>query len=106
MVVVATSGARLAYNGDFDWPGIAIANRLVDLVGVRPWRMGVENYLAGVAGLARSAGGGLVLAGREVESVWDAELGAAMRTHALAVHEETLLGALLAALPGKIATLR
>ena len=36
---VAKAGADLRYHGDFDWPGIAIANRAVARYGVRPWRM-------------------------------------------------------------------
>ena len=42
--------------------------------------------------------GPLPLAGAPVDPVWDAELGAAMRHHGVAVHEEAVLGDLLAAL--------
>lgn len=89
-VLRALAGARLRYHGDFDWPGIAIANRLVAESGVVPWRMGAADYLAGL-GQAR-----LPLAGAPVEPTWDVELGAAMRHHRVAVHEEAVVGAVLA----------
>jgi uncharacterized protein (TIGR02679 family) len=85
-------GAQLRFHGDFDWPGIAIANRLVAEAGVVPWHMGADDYL-GALGQAR-----LPLVGGLAEPVWDAELGAAMRHHGVAVHEEAVLGDLLAAL--------
>ncbi|WP_214368707.1 TIGR02679 family protein [Pseudonocardia sp. H11422] len=90
-VLRALAGAELRYHGDFDWPGVAIANRLVAEAGVVPWRMGVAEYLDAL-GPAR-----LPLAGVAVEPVWDAELGAAMRHHGVAVHEEAVLEDLLAA---------
>lgn len=85
-------GASLRYHGDFDWPGIAIANRLVGQCGVQPWFMGTADYEGGVGA------GGVRLTGAPVEPSWDAELGAAMRTHGVAVHEEALLEGLLDAL--------
>ena len=91
-VLRALAPARLRYHGDFDWPGIAIANRLVAEAGVVPWRMGAEDYVEAL----RPAG--LPLAGVPVEPAWDAELGAAMRHHAVAVHEEAVLGELVTAL--------
>jgi uncharacterized protein (TIGR02679 family) len=91
-VLRGLAGAELRYHGDFDWPGIAIANRLIAEVGVRPWRMSADDYLAAL-GPARPA-----LAGPPVEPAWDAELGPAMRHHSVAVHEESVLDRLLAAL--------
>lgn len=90
-VLRALAGAELRYHGDFDWPGVAIANRLVAEAGVRPWRMGAGEYLAALDGPR------LPLTGTPVEPVWDSELGAAMRHHAVAVHEEAVLEGLLAA---------
>lgn len=91
-VLRALAGADLRYHGDFDWPGIAIANRLVAEAGVVPWRMGANDYL-GALGQAR-----LPLAGPPVDPVWDGELGAAMRHHGVALHEEAVLDDVLAAL--------
>lgn len=84
------AGARLLYHGDFDWPGLAIANDLVHRVGVLPWRMSAEDYLALPARLP--------LHGARVEASWDAELSAAMEHRGLAVHEETALTELLSGL--------
>jgi uncharacterized protein (TIGR02679 family) len=86
------AGAYLRYHGDFDWPGIEIANRLLAAVETRPWRMSATDYEAAVP-----ATGGLPLSGRIVEPAWDTELGPAMRHHAVAVHEEAVLPDLLAA---------
>jgi uncharacterized protein (TIGR02679 family) len=82
-------GAELRYHGDFDWAGVAIANRLIAVAGVTPWRMSAADYERGLAGAA------LPLVGASVEPVWDAELGAAMRHHGIAVHEEAVLPDLL-----------
>ncbi len=87
-------GAVLHYHGDFDWPGIAIANRLVAGLGVLPWRMSAADYV-GVLDGGPSAR--LQLVGSPVDPVWDDELGAAMRHHGVAVHEEAVLADLLVA---------
>jgi uncharacterized protein (TIGR02679 family) len=89
---LAVSGAQLRYHGDFDWPGIALTNRAVARHGVRPWLMGADDYRQGLAI------GGPELAGTPVEPSWDAGLGQEMRLHGRALHEETVLGALLDAL--------
>jgi uncharacterized protein (TIGR02679 family) len=81
--------AELHYHGDFDWPGIAIANRLIAEVGVVPWQMGPDDYTTAVAP------SGIPLTGTSVEPSWDPELGAAMRHHGVAVHEEAVLPTLL-----------
>lgn len=91
---LADNGARLLYHGDFDWPGIAIANRAVERYAVQPWLMSADDYLDAVAA------GGPELVGREAEPSWDAELGAAMRSHGRAVHEESVLPQLLDACGG------
>lgn len=89
---LSRAGAILHYHGDFDWPGIAIANRVIARCGARPWQMASYNYLQAV----RLDGPELV--GNHVEPSWDPELGAAMRSSGRAVHEETVLGLLLDAL--------
>jgi uncharacterized protein (TIGR02679 family) len=90
------AGARLAYRGDFDWPGIAIANRLIGRYEARPWRMGARDYEAHVA-TARERGTPLQpLTGPPVEAVWDTELAPAMVELDAAVQEESALDLLLA----------
>ncbi|MHB8186180.1 MAG: TIGR02679 family protein [Dermatophilaceae bacterium] len=84
---LAESGAHIRYHGDFDWPGVAMANQLVAMFDVQPWRMSADDYLDSPARLR--------LVGSEVAPAWDAELGAAMRHRGLAVHEEAVLGGLL-----------
>lgn len=86
-------GVPMRYHGDFDWPGIAIANRLVATVGCVPWRMTPDDYVAGLRA------DGLPLTGRETAPVWDAALGVTMLVHGVAVHEEAVLEGLLPLMP-------
>jgi uncharacterized protein (TIGR02679 family) len=89
------AGARLAYRGDFDWPGIAIANRMIGRYGARPWRMSAADYEEHVAA-ARDRGTPLQpLAGPAVEATWDPELAPAMTALDAAVQEESALELLL-----------
>ncbi|GAA2590291.1 TIGR02679 family protein [Actinomadura fulvescens] len=90
------AGARFAYRGDFDWPGVAMANRMIARYDARPWRMGAADYEDHVAS-ARDRGTPLqALAGSAVEASWDPELAAAMRALNVAVQEESALELLLA----------
>lgn len=93
LVRLSHSGVDLRYHGDFDWPGIAITNRLVEVAGVRPWRMTAESYVAGLRAPS------IPLAGTPLEASWDADLGAAMRATNAVVHEEAVLDDLLVSLP-------
>jgi uncharacterized protein (TIGR02679 family) len=89
------AGARLAYRGDFDWPGIAIANRMSSRYAARPWRMCAADYEQHVAA-ARDRGTPLrPLTGSPVDAVWDRELTPAMTALGAAVHEESALELLL-----------
>ncbi|MGW5364483.1 TIGR02679 family protein [Actinopolymorpha pittospori] len=84
-------GAELRYHGDFDWPGIAITNRLVSTLDVCPWRMSAADYRSAVGKLRDR----LELAGVPVAPDWDADLGRAMSELGTAVHEESVLECLL-----------
>jgi uncharacterized protein (TIGR02679 family) len=90
-------GVRLDYHGDFDWPGLAIANRLIHEVGVRPWRMETTDYLAG---LART---NLPLHGAAGSAAWSPTLGEVMASRGIAVHEEVVLEALLSSCQEELA---
>jgi hypothetical protein len=90
LTMAGDTGARLRYHGDFDWPGIAMANDARSRFGAVPWLMGAADYL--------SAPASLPLTGTGVEPAWDAELGAAMRRRGLVVHEEAVLTAVVDAL--------
>lgn len=83
----ASSASSLLYHGDFDWPGVAMANDASRRWGTRPVQMSVTDYDA--------APGTLSLRGQPVEPGWDAELGASMRRRGVAVHEEAVLDRLL-----------
>ncbi|MDX3759015.1 TIGR02679 family protein [Streptomyces sp. AK02-04a] len=92
---LAATGCRFAYHGDFDWPGIALANRVVRRYEARPWRMGTADYehLA-----ARSQAEGipqLALDGQPVDADWDADLAPAMTALGVALHEEATLDLLV-----------
>jgi uncharacterized protein (TIGR02679 family) len=84
-------GAMLRYHGDFDWPGIAICNRLIVRCGVLPWRMSAADYLHAVRPECRR------LTGQAVQPTWDSELGSAMLDEGAAVHEEQILTGLVSA---------
>ena len=88
---LAATGCRFAYHGDFDWPGIALANRVIRRYEALPWRMGTADYehLA-----ARSQAEGipqLALDGQPVSADWDPDLAPAMTALGIALHEEATL---------------
>jgi uncharacterized protein (TIGR02679 family) len=86
------AGAQFRYHGDFDWPGIAIANRVIGRVGASTWRMRVGDYEVALDG----ADGELPeLEGVPVEATWDRDLTDAMQAAGRAVHEELVLGRLV-----------
>lgn len=41
---LARAGARLLYHGDFDWPGLRIANLVIRSFRAEPWRLGAGDY--------------------------------------------------------------
>jgi uncharacterized protein (TIGR02679 family) len=89
------AGARLAYRGDFDWPGIAIANRMIGRYAARPWRMRASDYEQHVS-TALDRGTPLPpLTSALVDASWDPELTPAMTALGVAVQEESALELLL-----------
>jgi uncharacterized protein (TIGR02679 family) len=87
---LGAADARLRYHGDFDWPGITIANGIIARFGARPWRLDALTY--------RSAAmtGGPRLRGSPVTATWDPALTEAMRELGVKVEEERVLDDLLA----------
>lgn len=77
----------LYYHGDFDWPGIAIANRILGEYGAHPWRMSESDYRTAILGKP--------LSGRPVQPSWDQALFAAMLAQNRATHEEQAMEGLL-----------
>lgn len=94
--LLAEGGFELRYHGDFDWPGITIANLLVGTYQCRPWRFGSVDYLNALAGLAPVVAELPVLNGAQVGSCWDEQLTTEMARAGRAVHEELLLSDLIA----------
>ncbi|HEY1616097.1 MAG TPA: TIGR02679 family protein [Streptosporangiaceae bacterium] len=90
--------AVVRYHGDFDWPGIAIARRIIGQ-GARPWRLGSADYREAVERLP--AGRRLMLTGRAETTPWDSGLSPAMMAANVAVHEEAIVDLLLADLTGR-----
>lgn len=86
------AGARLYYHGDFDWPGLQIANHVARSWKARPWRMAASDYEAAVK-TAPPARRDLVET--DVTAVWDPLLAAAMRRHGLSIAEEAVADGLL-----------
>ncbi|MDD5387769.1 MAG: TIGR02679 family protein [Gallionellaceae bacterium] len=86
------AGARLRYHGDFDWPGLHIANHVLRHFGARPWRFGASDYEAAIPLNPRQE---QRLSGQPAMASWDAGLAPAMQTHGLAIHEESLATSLL-----------
>jgi len=83
----------VVYHGDFDWPGIAIAQSVFGR-GARPWRFGRLDYLDAVDRLP--AGSRLGLSGQTQPTPWDEGLSAAMAAADVAVHEELTVDVLVA----------
>ncbi len=91
---LAAAGATLRYHGDFDWPGLRIANDLHERVDAASWRMRARDYRGAVARSNRP------LRGQPVGAVWDPELGEAMLASGVRVEEELVVDELLADLAG------
>jgi uncharacterized protein (TIGR02679 family) len=85
------AGAVLRYHGDFDWPGVTIANGVVARFGARSWRFDAAAYRSSVA----AGRGGAPLRGAPVVAGWDAALTSTMAKGGVRVEEETVLDDLL-----------
>ena len=94
---LVAAGVDVAYHGDFDVEGVAIAGRLYAR-GARPWRFGADDYTAALASTGRAST--LALTGPVGPTPWDGGLGPAMNSTGVAVHEEALLEVLLGDLSG------
>ncbi|HWS38643.1 MAG TPA: TIGR02679 family protein [Actinoplanes sp.] len=93
--LTACDGVTLAYHGDFDWPGIAIATRVMRRYPTVPWQFTAGDYRQAIT-RATAAGTPLQpLTGRPTETPWDPALAEAMHDHAVAIHEEALIDSLL-----------
>lgn len=89
---LAAGGARLLYHGDFDWPGIRIANHVMQIHGAAPWRFRAPDYQAALPLVPRR---GHRLVGQQLSASWDDALAVVMHGHAVAIPEESLATFLL-----------
>jgi uncharacterized protein (TIGR02679 family) len=89
---LAAAGANLRYHGDFDWPGIAIANTVITMFGASPWRFCAEEYDAALQIMSMAT---RPLSGNAVTARWDSALSATMQTHGRAIDEEAVAVSLL-----------
>ncbi|MBC6460191.1 TIGR02679 family protein [Actinomadura sp. HBU206391] len=90
------SGAIPRYHGDLDGEGIRIAAYTLAKCDAVPWRMDRADYLAALETLPADRIGVRLPPGRITEAPWDGDLAEALRTHAVAVPEELVVGTLLA----------
>lgn len=90
--VLTSAGCELRYHGDFDWPGVDMAAKILDRYPSAPWRMAASDYLSGL----RADDLGILLHQNPRETPWDPDLSAAMKREGRAVYEEAMEDVLLA----------
>jgi uncharacterized protein (TIGR02679 family) len=81
------SGADLRYHGDYDWPGITIANNVIAKYGAMPWHFSAADYAAAIESAPELAA---ALSGRPVIASWDADLTTAMTEAGIKIEEEAI----------------
>jgi uncharacterized protein (TIGR02679 family) len=82
-----SSGANLRYHGDYDWPGISIANYVIAKYGAVPWHFSAADYVAAAESAPQLAA---PLSGRSVVASWDEDLTAAMTRTGIKIEEEAI----------------
>jgi uncharacterized protein (TIGR02679 family) len=87
---LAKAGATLMYHGDFDWPGLNIANFVIRSFDAQPWRLGASDYAAHVINPSAQS-----LTGTPTLASWDAALAPAMEMRGSAIPEEAISATLL-----------
>lgn len=92
---LAAAGCSFAYHGDFDWPGVALAHRVMRHYDARPWRLGADDYERLAAHVQERRVPSLPLSGAPVATPWDPDLAPTMTAFGIALHEEATLGLLV-----------
>lgn len=95
---LAAAGVRLRHHGDFDWPGLAIANLLHRRLPVEAWQFDATAYRAAVRAHPHTAR----LSGTPVVASWDPDLTEAMREIGRQIEEELVASGVLDALEGHL----
>jgi uncharacterized protein (TIGR02679 family) len=93
---VANASGALRYHGDFDWPGIAIANSVIRRHNASPWHMSATDYQEAI----REDADHVKLSGIPQPTGWDPVLADAMIATGRAVYEESVADPLIADLAG------
>ncbi len=83
---ITKTGGKLAYHGDFDWPGMAIANGIITRHRAQPWRLATADYETAIKHNADYVS----LAGTPQPTPWAPTLATAMTAHGRAVYEESV----------------
>lgn len=86
------AGAHLMYHGDFDWPGLQIANHVRRAWQVNLWRFSAKDYEVAVTNAPHTRHN---LSGACVAASWDPALMLAMQHHGIAIAEESVAANLL-----------
>ena len=89
---ITNASGALRYHGDFDWPGIAIANAVISRHNATPWHMSAADYQAAI----REDADHVKLSGPPQPTPWDPALADAMAATARAVYEESVADPLIA----------
>jgi uncharacterized protein (TIGR02679 family) len=82
-------GATLHYHGDFDWAGLAIAERIFREFSAQPWLFDHEAYIQACQQQGRP------LLGTPIPTSWSPQMSGAMKRVGLAYDEELLVDILL-----------
>jgi len=90
-----TTGTRIHWHSDLDWPGLRMTARAVRRLGAKPWLMGADDYRAALTASCEP------LQGPPAPSPWDTQLSELMQASGRAVTEERQLTALLADLANR-----
>ena len=88
----AKASSLLRYHGDFDWPGLRIANHVMRTWEARPWRFMAGDYEAAATDAPHARHD---LDGAGATASWDDALAPAMRRHGVAIAEEAVAASLL-----------
>jgi uncharacterized protein (TIGR02679 family) len=87
-----STGTRIHWHSDFDWPGLRATGAAIRRLGAMPWLMGADDYRAALPASTEP------LRGPRAESPWDTRLADLMQASGRTVTEERQLAALLAEL--------
>ncbi|WP_323011613.1 TIGR02679 family protein [Castellaniella sp.] len=89
---LSAAGAKLAYHGDFDWPGLQIANHVQHRWHALPWRMSAADYMNALRHAPQRPPD---LGEPVVHARWDLALTPTMQAHGLIVAEEAVADELI-----------